>query len=85
MYDVGTKVYGFKYKDVPGRHFVYAKSMDQFIGEVGTVVDSTRNVTSVKFDTGNRYSYPTEMIEDNLVEKEPEIDLKELLTQIKSL
>jgi hypothetical protein len=85
MYDIGTEVYGFKYENVSGRSFQYMHSMSRFIGEVGTVVSSSKSVTSLKFATENRYAYPTSMIEANLVDKGPEIDLKELLTQIKSL
>lgn len=85
MYEDGTEVYGFKYKDAPGRSFQYTEAMDQFIGEVGTVAASTNKVTSLIFSPGNRFAYPTSMIEEHLVDKGPEIDLKELLTQIKSL
>lgn len=86
MYDVGTKVYGFEFEDNHGgRSFTYLYTMDKHVGEIGTVILSSKNSTSLEFASGKRYSYPTEMIEYNLVEKEPEIDLKELLTQIKSL
>jgi hypothetical protein len=85
MYKDGTEVYGFKYEHASGRSFAYIEEMDQFIGEVGTVAASNNNITSLIFNTRNRFAYPTSMIEENLVDKGPEIDLKELLTQIKSL
>ena len=86
MYEDGTKVYGFRYGYTPtNRIFKYIQEMEKFVGEIGTVVSSNINSTSLIFSTGNRFSYPTEMIKDHLVNEEPEIDLKELLTQIKSL
>jgi hypothetical protein len=62
--------------------------MDKFIGEIGTVASSDKCVTSLVFQDGaktRRFSYPTYIIENHLVEKESDIDLKQLLTQIKSL
>jgi hypothetical protein len=88
MYDIGTEVYGFKYGIIPLRRFRYIKDMDKFIGEIGTVGSSDKFVTSLIFqDEGRtrRFSYPTDMIERHLVEKDSDIDLKQLLTQIKSL
>ncbi len=86
MYEKGTKVYGFKYGTHAGvTQFSYTSTMDKFIGEIGTVVHCSNLATSLQFATGNQYAYPTEMIKNNLVDKEPEIDLKQLLTQIKSL
>lgn len=85
MYEKGTKVYGFKYENNVPRSYAYMSYMDDFIGKVLTVADSTPSITSLTPNGKNRYSYPTEMIKDHLVDTEPEIDLKELLAQIKSL
>jgi hypothetical protein len=88
MYDIGTEVYGFKYVTLPLRGFRYIEDMDKFIGEIGNVASSDKFSTSLVFQDGaitRRFSYPTDMIEHHLVEKESDIDLKQLLTQIKSL
>jgi hypothetical protein len=88
MYDIGTEVYGFKYGTVSRGYFRYIEDMDKFIGEIGIVGSSDKFVTSLIFQDGartRRFSYPTNMIERHLVEKDSDIDLKQLLTQIKSL
>jgi hypothetical protein len=88
MYDIGTEVYGFKYGNVLRGYFRYIEDMDKFIGEIGTVANSDKLTTALVFQDGartRRFSYPTNMIERHLVEKDSDIDLKQLLTQIKSL
>ena len=88
MYDIGTEVYGFKYGNVSHGCFRYIEDMDKFIGEIGIVDNSDKFSTVLLFQDGRiprRFSYPTDMIEHHLVEKDSDIDLKQLLTQIKSL
>ena len=88
MYDIGTEVYGFKYGTLLLRGFRYIEDMNKFIGEIGTVASSDKWVTVLVFQDGaitRIFSYQTNMIEHHLVEKDSDIDLKQLLTQIKSL
>lgn len=82
---IGKEMYGFEFKNEP--YISYNKLyMDKFIGKVGEIIDSHHNMVVVKFEKDpDKWHYPIHLVDDNLLENEPPINLDELFNQISKI
>lgn len=81
---IGKQMYGFKFAD--HEIVIFTSSMDEFIGQIGNVVDARDHALIVKFDSNPHvWWYPVELVEDYIIDNTPPIDLKELFSKIKQL
>lgn len=69
---IGKKVRGFKFDGIHNGVF-YTEEMEKYIGEIGTIKNSNKEVVRVQFKS-DWFIYPASLIEQHLVEEDPEQD-----------
>ena len=80
---LGKQMYGFGFQDSIIR---YPLEMNQFIGEIGYIVEVRDHAVVVKFDSNpNTWWYPVRSADHYIIENEPPINLDELFNLIKQI
>lgn len=74
---IGKKVRGFKFDSYDYPHLGYNEGMSDYINQIGVIVDFNGRTTEVQFTDGRTWSYPSDLIEQHLVEEESQIALTE--------
>jgi len=82
---IGKEMYGFRFQNES--YITYnALYMDNFVGKVGKIIDRLSNMVVVKFEgSSDAWHYPLHLVDDNLLENEPPINLDELFNQISKI
>lgn len=77
---IGKEIKGFKFSSGPS----FVSEMEKYVGQIGQITEVRKNSFTVKFSDGGSWAYPYPEILKHLVEEE-EINLEEVLKQIKNL
>lgn len=82
---IGKEMYGFRFQNES--YITYnAPHMDKFIGKVGKIIDSSHKMVIVRFEKDpNTWHYPIPLVDDNLLENEPPVNLDELFNKISKI
>lgn len=81
---IGKEMYGFRFQNES--YISYNVHMDKLIGKVGKIINSHHNMVVVKFEKDpDIWHYPIHLVDDNLLENEPPINLDELFNEISKI
>lgn len=82
---IGKEMYGFRFQNES--YITYnAQYMDNFVGKVGEIINTVTNMVAVKFEKDpDIWHYPIHLVDDNLLENEPPINLDELFNEISKI